>query len=99
MHQKRRDKLAAARNPQPIPPNPQDQAAKRLESRVQEVDGQIDSVTRKLSKATEPRDMQALAMALDRLYGIWSLLTGHPRPGVRKDKPKRSIQTYGNPTE
>lgn len=55
------------------------------------------------------KDMQGLAMAIAKLYEVWSLLTGHERPGVRlpqdQNKEKQAmvipmpqaIQTQGLP--
>jgi hypothetical protein len=55
-----------------------------LTTLARQIKNQIDSTVFDYAKAREPRDKQALAMALDRLLGSWALLTGHPRPGVRR---------------
>lgn len=99
MHQKRRDKAFALLHPQPTQPIAVDETAIKVASRVQEIESQLDLVTSKLLKAREPRDVQALAMALDRLYGIWSLLTGHPRPGVRRDVKRRGPSSFASPVD
>ena len=53
------------------------------------IDALIGQTITKFSKTRDPREMQALAMALDRLYGTWALLTGHERPGVRRSAADR----------
>lgn len=58
--------------------------SKPIDLRVRTIDKMIDRTTRNFLSTDDPREMQALAMALDRLLGSWSLLTGHPRPGVRR---------------
>lgn len=66
-------------------------------SRVRTMERLIGQTVAAFKIAEEPRDMQALAMALDRLYGTWSLLTGHERPGVRRpQKATKSPMDYSH---
>lgn len=59
-------------------------------ARAQRIDRLITKAEAALENALDAREMQAAAMALDRLYSTWSLLTGHERPGVRKaQRPRR----------
>lgn len=55
-----------------------------VDPRVQKLGKLIDRTLLSYERARKARDAQAWAMALDRLLGSWSLLTGHPRPGVRR---------------
>lgn len=70
------------------PPPPPKELAK--DARVRALDGLIQKTIERFKESTEPRDMQALAMALDRLLGSWSLLTGHPRPGTARPSKRGS---------
>lgn len=87
--------------PEPMPAQPLivQETPQSSNSRVDEINKRIDEVTGAMADAVLPKDVQALSMALDRLYNIWSLLTGHPRPGVRKEVKGRSKVTYAQPQD
>lgn len=77
-----------------------------LGSRVREVETMIDAATKAyleacqpqsnpISQANQAKNIQSLAMTLDRMYMIWSLLTGHEKPGTRQPmKPKSMRRGY-----
>lgn len=67
-----------------LPETTEQREIKGLDERVNEVEKMIDEATQAFSTAVDAREMQAVAMTLDRLYTTWSLLTGHERPGIRK---------------
>lgn len=97
----RRANREKPKEPEPLTINerPTEQPNNGVTLRVREIDKEITRTTKAMAKATEPKDVQAFSMALDRLYNIWSLLTGHPRPGVRKDTKKRGQVSYAQPQE
>lgn len=66
-------------------------------SRAKRIQTMIDETMADYRAAESPRDKQALAMALDRLYGTWADLTGFERRGIAKarkprDTPRQSQQ-------
>lgn len=69
--------------PQPIP------AGYSLDPRARKVEEMIEQTEKAYQNTDEPREMQALATALDRLYQTWSLLTGHAKPAPRKAEPAK----------
>lgn len=78
---KLRIKLAQSRGQDTQPAQSRPQFSARVTTTLETL---IDMTTDGFVRASTPRDQQCLAMALDRLLGSWSLLTGHPRPGVRR---------------
>lgn len=72
---------------------------KALQARIDRVDERIEAVLDAMETAETAKDQQALAMAFRALNEVWSLLTGHPRPGVRKDVKKRGPTSYAMPQE
>ena len=56
----------------------------------------IDRTMRDYESAATPRDKQALAMALDRLYGTWADMTGHERRAVSRGSKRRPSQTLSD---
>lgn len=59
-------------------------------TRARIVERMIDKTLAQYANATQPRDQQALAMALDRLYGTWADLTGFERRGVSRGTKRRT---------
>jgi hypothetical protein len=55
-----------------------------LSERAITVERQIDELDARLSKVKDAKDIDALVRAKHKLLECWSLLTGHPRPGIRK---------------
>jgi len=52
---------------------------------------QIEGVNKAMDAAIalgDAKAIQAHAMSLEKLYNLWSLLTGHEKPGVRKSSTK-----------
>lgn len=68
-------------------------------SRVARIDERIEAILDEMENSESAKDTQALAMALDRLCGVWSLLTGHPRPGVRRDAKRRGPSSFASPVD
>jgi hypothetical protein len=81
-----KEREAVAVEPLPEPPKPENP----LETRAREIEMMIDQTMKAYVEADLPRDKQALAMSLDRLFGTWALLTGHERPGVRRSAKPRA---------
>lgn len=82
------DKKLTQPEPEPAPQPAQVTAS--LDPRARQIETLIDKAITAFELADEPREMQALAQALDRLYQTWALLTGHEKPGIRKTKPAKS---------
>lgn len=49
----------------------------------------IDKTMHDYESAAAPRDKQALAMAIDRLFGTYAYMTGLERPGVSRGRKKK----------
>lgn len=60
-----------------------------LRTQIGQVEAKIKATLAAYDEAETPRDMQYLALALDKLWRTWALLTGHETPGIRKSKTRR----------
>lgn len=67
----------------PLPANPND-----TNGRIREVEGQIQQIATAMREAKSGRELRDLAMAQKLVLDSWSLLTGHPRPGTRRQARK-----------
>jgi hypothetical protein len=52
--------------------------------RARRIDKLIAQAEAKFERSKTSQEMQQAATALDKLYQVWSLLTGHPRPGIAR---------------
>ena len=62
-----------------------------LFTRSERLNKQIEGVNKAMDAAIalgDAKAIQAHAMSLEKLYNLWSLLTGHEKPGVRKSSTK-----------
>jgi hypothetical protein len=84
-------KRIAGLKPDPQPDQPADLSARSgfLNTRIGQIETKIDQTLAAYEKAKEPRDLQSLALALDKLWRTWALLTGHETPGIRRSKTRR----------
>lgn len=76
----------------PAPETPEQVAKQTLSDRVKIIESRIREGEESLANAADAKEFQALCIGLEKLYSIWSLLTGHERPGVRRpQRSKRSM--------
>lgn len=68
-----------------------------LNGRVKRVGFQIERINRLIERTNNGKELAALVQALDRLYGIWCLLTGFERPGIRKPRKTRTVPVQPEP--
>lgn len=77
--------------PEPAPQQPKiDADITGLEQRISIIGLRIQEGEAALGQAENGKEFQSIATGLTHLYGIWALLTGHEKPGIRKTKPAKS---------
>lgn len=74
-----------------VEPIAQSEKLERVETQLARVDAMFE-------KCKTPRDMDMLARAKERLLNAWALLTGFPRPGVRKVTRRGAIDAMPEPS-
>jgi transposase-like protein len=84
--------------PTPAPAIPQEQSSGNRQ--VDRLSGQMRAIEEQMEGMTNADSLAKLAMAHSKLFDAWCVLTGTPRPGVRKvAKPGRSLAPIVAPTE
>jgi len=69
-----------------------------LQARIETIQTRIQEGEAALGQAENGKEFQSIATGLKNLYEIWSLLTGHEKPGIRKSNlPKRKTLTLPTP--
>ena len=87
------DREQARLEPRPEPatsPEPATVETDSLQERVRIIQTRIQEGETALGQAENGKEFQSIATGLTHLYGIWALLTGHEKPGIRKTKPAKS---------
>lgn len=85
---RKRNRLAREGNPQLACGSPTTVGIFNI-TRARTMEKLIDKTLAQYAKSTDAKEQQALAMALDRLYGTWADMTGHERRAVGKNKKKK----------
>jgi hypothetical protein len=73
--------------------------ASGVNPRIARLQIQLSRIEAMMNKATEARDLAALAAAHERLFKSWQVLTGTPNPGSRRSKPIRPQAPSAAPVE
>lgn len=64
------------------------------EAKLDAVEAQLKKVDRLMAESEDYKELEALSRAKERFLNQWCILTGFPRPGVRRQTKQKSSQSF-----
>lgn len=80
-----------------VTPPTQPQSAS--DTKLGQVERQLGKIDLLIEDSDDPKELNSLVQAKERLLNAWSLLTGFERPGIRRRSSKRSSYQSAQPIE